>query len=126
MRTVLVVASLTVVLAGCGLAPHDRHVLRASAIGAGAGAAVSAASGGNLLLGAAVGSAVGGTVAFFIRPEGCFYRNPQGEFWQVPCEAKIVGAPACYYGNDIVGYEKVDCRRRLTSRAAVRTDVELK
>jgi hypothetical protein len=70
--------------------------------------------GGQALVGAAVGGAVGGTIAYFIRPEGCFYRNRRGEFWQVPCEDKIVGRPACFIGNDVIGYEPVDCRRRMS------------
>jgi hypothetical protein len=113
MRTSLAVASLAVVLAGCGgLAERDRNVILGAGAGAGAGALIGSAAG-SPLIGAAVGGAVGGTIAYFIRPEGCFYRNHRGEFWQVPCEDKLVGHPACFIGNDLYGYEQVDCRRRV-------------
>jgi osmotically inducible lipoprotein OsmB len=115
MRTGLVVASLAVVLAGCGgMTERDRNAFFGAGVGAGTGALVTAVSGGNVILGAAVGGAVGGTIAYFMTPEGCFYRNARGEFWQVPCEERIVGRPACFVGNDIVGYEAVDCPRRRT------------
>jgi hypothetical protein len=92
---------------------QDRRTWFGAGAGAGAGALIGSAAGGPLV-GAAVGGAVGGTIAYFIRPEGCFYRNRRGEFWQVPCEDKIIGRPTCYIGNDVKGYEPVDCRRRLS------------
>jgi hypothetical protein len=113
MRTGLVIASLAVVLSGCGgMTERDTVILMGTSAGAGAGALIGTAAGGPLL-GAAVGGAVGGTIAYFIRPDGCFYRNRQGEFWQVPCEQKLIGRPACYIGNEMKGYEQVDCRRRV-------------
>ncbi len=114
MRTGLVVASLAVVLAGCGgMTERDSVIFMGAGAGAGAGALIGTAATGNPLVGAVVGGAVGGTIAYFIRPEGCFYRNREGEFWQVPCEDKLVGRPACYIGNEMMGYEQVDCRRRV-------------
>jgi osmotically inducible lipoprotein OsmB len=126
MRTGLVVASLAVVLAGCGgMTDRDSKAFWGAAAGAGAGALVAtAATGGNVLIGAAVGGAVGGTISYFIRPEGCFYRNARGEFWQVPCDQRIVGRPACFIGNDIVGYEPVDCPRRHVSRRTAALELD--
>jgi hypothetical protein len=109
MRRFLVIASAAVVLSGCGSVPErDRNILIGTGVGAGVGAAIGSATG-NLLLGAAIGGATGGVVGYLIRPEGCYYRNRQGELWQVSCEGKFAGNAACYVGNDIVGLRQVPC-----------------
>jgi hypothetical protein len=54
----ILVGSLTLCLAGCGYSPGDRAA-SGGLIGAGAGAAIVAATGGAPLVGALVGGAVG-------------------------------------------------------------------
>jgi osmotically inducible lipoprotein OsmB len=56
--TSLVLAALALGVAGCGYSPGDR-ALSGGAIGAGAGAGISALAGGNPLTGALIGGAVG-------------------------------------------------------------------
>lgn len=120
MRRGLVIALTAVSLSGCAAMPDkDRNVLMGSAAGAGVGALVGHMVGGppTAWLGAAVGSAAGGMIAYLVRPDGCFMQNARGELWQVPCDDMPMRVTGCYIGNEIRGLQEVDCppqwRRRL-------------
>jgi osmotically inducible lipoprotein OsmB len=58
IATGLLLSSLTLALAACGRTPGDR-ALSGGLLGAGAGAAVSAVTGGGLATGAVIGGALG-------------------------------------------------------------------
>jgi osmotically inducible lipoprotein OsmB len=58
VATMLVLASLGLALAGCGYSPGDRAA-SGGLIGAGAGAAIGAATGGSPLTGALIGGGIG-------------------------------------------------------------------
>jgi YmgG-like glycine-zipper protein len=117
----IVVAAVT--LAGCASTPtRDQTIVGGIAVGAGVGAAIGSAAGGppGAWAGAAIGGAAGGIVGYLIQPEGCFYRNRRGEWWQVSCEGRFPAKAACFTGSDIWGFREVPC----PGRTALRVDTK--
>jgi osmotically inducible lipoprotein OsmB len=119
----LAIVLAAVTLAGCGSTPmREQTTLGGTAIGAGIGAAIGSATGGppGAWAGAAIGGAAGGIVGYLIQPEGCFYRNRRGEWWQVSCEGKFEAKAACFTGNDIFGFHEVPCPGRTVVSARIK------
>jgi hypothetical protein len=120
MRTVILVILVGALLAGCASMPdQQKRALIGVGIGAGIGALVGSAvaSGpGAIAVGAVVGSAAGGIIAAYAKPEGCFFRNKRGELWQVPCSYAPRGPAACFIGRAPDGLQKIDCPRGFAYR----------
>ena len=105
----IAIASVAVLLAGCGSTPdRDRNALIGAGVGAGIGAAIGSTSG-NLLTGVAIGAVTGGVVGYIITPEACYFRNSRGEIWQVPCEDRRIRAAACFVGHAPYDLRQVSC-----------------
>jgi hypothetical protein len=111
MRGFLAVISAAIVLSGCASTPErDRNIALGIGVGAGAGALIGSAAAGptGVWPGAAIGAATGGLIGALIRNEACYWRNKQGELWQVPCEGPSAKLHGCFIGPD--GTTQGECR----------------
>jgi len=89
MRTILAVAALGLVLAGCETARQDRQ-LGGALIGGAAGATIgglASRSVGGALVGGVIGGAAGAIIADETRPRGgrCYRRTDSGRLIRVRC-----------------------------------------
>ena len=103
MRGFLAVILAAIVLSGCASTPErDRNIALGIGVGAGAGALIGSAAAGptGVWPGAAIGAATGGLIGALIRNEACYWRNKQGELWQVPCEGPRANLHGCFIGPD--------------------------
>lgn len=67
-KTILILASAGIALAGCSTSHHERRAAtRGAIIGAAGGAAISAITGGDALEGAAIGAAAGAAIGYITR-----------------------------------------------------------
>jgi hypothetical protein len=108
----IAIASMVVLLAGCGSMPdRDRNALIGAGVGAGVGAAIGSTHG-NLLAGIAIGAVTGGVIGYIVTPEACYFRNKLGEIWQVPCEDRRIRAAACFIGHAPYNLQQVSCTGR--------------
>ena len=108
----IAIASVVVLLAGCGSMPdRDRNALIGAGVGAGVGAAIGSTHG-NLLAGIAIGAVTGGVIGYIVTPEACYFRNNLGEIWQVPCEDRRIRAAACFIGHAPYNLQQVSCTGR--------------
>jgi uncharacterized protein YcfJ len=111
MRLLLAVFSAAILLSGCASTPErDRNIAFGIGIGAGAGALIGSAAAGptGVWPGAAIGAATGGLIGSLIKNEACYWRNKQGELWQVPCEGTNLKSRGCFIGPD--GATRGACR----------------